>query len=153
MNIAQVSRFGGSVTFLIVAVIAYIEAGDVERLGFDPLGAAYFPRLIALAIGALALAKLLQEIISPVHGVTADQSRTRLLQAVCAIVVFVLFALTVRNGWLAFPLSGMIFCTATGLLYMQHLGARSLGLLALLSIALPLALDYIFSTIFYVSMP
>ena len=56
MNIAQVSRFGGPVTFLIVAVIAYIEAGDVERLGFDPLGAAYYPRLIAFVIDALALA-------------------------------------------------------------------------------------------------
>ena len=153
MNIAQLSRFGGSVTFLIVAVIAYIEAGNVERLNFDPVGAAYFPRVIALAIGVLALAKLVQEIFSPVHGATVHQSRIRLLQAICAIAVFVLFALTVRNGWLAFPLSGMIFCTTTGLLYMQHLGARSLGLLALLSIALPLALDYIFSTIFYVSMP
>lgn len=153
MNIAQVSRVGGSVTFLIVAVVSYIEAGNVERLGFDPVGAAYFPRLIALVIGALALAKLFQEIFSSVHGAAAHQSRTRFLQAICAIAAFVLFALTVRNSWIAFPWSGMIFCAATGLLYMQHFGARSLGLLALASISLPLVLDHIFSTIFYVSMP
>ena len=140
-------------TFLIVAVVSYFEAGNVERLGFDPLGAAYFPRLIAFVIGALALVKLFQDTCSPVHGAAAHQSRTRFLQAICAIAAFVLFALTVRNSWIDFPWSGMVFCAATGLLYMQHFGARSLALLALVSISLPLVLDSIFSTIFHVSMP
>lgn len=145
----------GAGIFFLIAVIAYVEVGKVQRLGYDSLGEAAFPRMIAAVTGVSAIILFVQAFIRrtvPAKDRTGI-GRSKLVQAIAAFVLFALFALNVFSGWVPFPLSGVIFCLVIGLIYIEQVNRASIIGLIAVAIIFPTALDWIFRVQFFVEMP
>ena len=160
MDIAKLTirdpvRFLAPLVFLAIALVAYWQADKIELLGFDPLDAAFFPRLIAVAMIALAGAELMLTVLRmrkpPVSKPLIP--RSAFIRMIAGFSLFTLFCINVRLEWIPFPISGAIFLVLCGLVYVEKFRRGPLTAIAAVAIVLPVALDILFRTLFYVSLP
>ena len=155
MTLRDPIRILAPLVFLAIALVAYWQAGKIELLGFDPLDAAFFPRLIALAMMVLVAAELMLTIFRMRKHRAAQPSipRSAFIRMIAGFALFTLFCINVRIAWIPFPISGTIFLMLCGLVYAEKFRPALLIAITAVAIVLPAALDILFRTLFYVSLP
>src|SRR6056297_1829541 len=134
-----------SASLFLVGLVAYWQAGRAELLGFDPLDAAFFPRLISATIMVLSMteaARIVRQRAAfaarleiPIH---------KILQALVSFGALMALCLSSYFEWVPFPFSGTLFVAVCGLAYMARYTPLNLGGLAILAFALPYGLDAVF---------
>lgn len=146
------------VVLIFGAIFALKLSNDIQELGFDPLDAAFFPRLIAWVILLLAAIDLTMTMIrnareKPEATSNDPDIRLALLQAGLAFASFALFCVNAYSGWLSYPVSGTIFFLVCGAIYIGRPKTKDLITLAVVAISLPVILNSAFNYFFYVQIP
>ncbi len=146
------------VVLIFAAIFALRLSNDIQELGFDPLDAAFFPRLIAWLVLLLAAIDLTLTVIRTAREKSEATSnggdiRLALLQAGLAFASFALFCVNAYYGWLSYPISGSIFFLVCGAIYIGSPKKKDLITLVAVAIALPSVLNAAFNYFFYVQIP
>lgn len=143
---------------IVGAIFALRLSADIEQLGFDPLDSAFFPRLIAgliLAIASLDFVLNLIRIVTlpPEARQRILPDRDALIRAGLAYLFFVLFCVNAAFGPIRFPYSGILFMLLCGAVYLDRPTKAEVAMLVAASIGLPVLVNAAFSYFFYVQIP
>lgn len=148
----------GGVFFLAFSVFIYAVSYQIRLTKADPLGPQFFPRMVAILIGALAIASIvrsllrLREKIAIVAGGGNNNTNTR-LSFWGTIVLLIAYMLLVEK--VGFIVLSIIY------LYLQiylvsprdDLQKRNFVINGVVSIVVPLALYYLFYHAFGIFLP
>lgn len=138
--------------------------GDLTRVTVDfPTSHLIFPSLIGAILGLLGLAILLTRhraiLGAPTYwaGVVRVMDKRRFLGTLALVVIYFASLEPLGNLWpnrgFGFLFASIPFLFLNGLVLLRQRNARALAVLALISILAPLLSWWLFSEIFFLTLP
>lgn len=136
-----------SVLFFLFGLFVFVESLGIKKLMQNDVGSAFFPKVIALAIMAMAAAKLILTLIQPEAG-TKKASGSDLAGGWMTVMLLAAYVLV-------FQFVGFILSTAVYLFLQMLILApaekRKLPLFAIISVAAPIVIYGLF--VYVINMP
>ena len=145
IQIKQVDTYAG-LLFLALAIAIYVYSGGFPTGSEQTPGAGFFPRLIAVGIGLLAVVQIAQTNLSS-EGDIHELERQTVKRVAIPLALLVLYVATM-------PLLGFLVGTISFLaVIVRYSGVERLRSVAAFSFGIALPLQYIFGQFLRVPLP
>ena len=145
----------GGVFFLAFAVFIYALSYQIHMTQADPVGPQFFPRLVALFMGVLALISISRSVLRLRQLTPAVAAKKGGFSIALLLTVLLLIAYTLLIEKVGFIILSTIYLYLQILLISpkEELQKRNLVINAVVAIVVPIALYYLFYHAFGIFLP